>query len=215
MAVEPANVVTPDADARSVRKGDIPESLRRRYLTDTRGGPGIGYFVDTTVTVAAFRDHGHRLTATRSQPQVVRDLIAIARHRDWKVVRVQGAPEFRRDVWLSGSLAGLEVRGYRPNERDLQDLASRRERQTSRSPHRQGRDVPPRTERQSPDAAGVQARLKVVEAVVSSRIIVPAERARVLTRARDRIAGWLERGARFDDIKDVNLSKAHRHDRTR
>jgi len=154
MAVEPANVVTPDADARSVRKGDIPDALRRRYLTDTRGGPGIGYFVDTTVTVAAFRDHGRRLTATRTQPQVVRDLIAIAKHRDWTTVRVQGAPEFRRDVWLSGTLAGLEVRGYRPTERDLQDLARRKERQSSRSGHRQGHDQPTRGDRQMPDAAG-------------------------------------------------------------
>jgi hypothetical protein len=215
MAVEPANVVTPDADARSVRKGDIPDALRRRYLTDTRGGPGIGYFVDTTVTVAAFRDHGRRLTATRTQPQVVRDLIAIARHRDWKVVRVQGAPEFRREIWLSGNLAGIEVRGYRPTERDQQDLARRMERQSSRLAQRQGYDEPTRGDRKMPDTAGVQARLNVVEAVVRNRIVEPADQARVLTRARDQIAGWLERGARLNDVRDVNSPKAYRHDRSR
>ncbi|MBU1376159.1 MAG: hypothetical protein KKE02_23970 [Alphaproteobacteria bacterium] len=195
MAAEPANVVTPDADARSIRKGDIPDALRRRYLTDTRGGAGIGYFVDTTVTVAAFRDHGRRLTATRTQPQVVRDLVAIARHRDWKVVRVQGAPEFRRDIWISGSLAGLEVRGYRPTQRDLQDLARRKDRHSSASPARHVHDGRIDHERMGPDGAAVQANLKVVEAVVRNRIVEPAEQARVMAKARERIAGWLDRGA--------------------
>ena len=213
MAVEPANVVTSAAEARSVRKGDIPDNLRRRYLTDTHGGPGIGFFVDTTVTIAAFRDHGHRLTATRTQPQVVRDLIAIARHRDWKVVRVQGAPEFRRDIWLSGNLAGLEVRGYRPTQRDQQDLTRRKERQVERSAHRQGYDEPTPGDRKMQNTPDVQARLKVVEAVVRSRIVEPADQLRVMSKARERITQWLERGARLhpSEIDKQHSSRSARH----
>jgi hypothetical protein len=211
MAAERANAMSPDADARSVRKGDIPDTLRRRYLTDTRGGPGVGFFTDTTVTVAAFRDHGRRLTATHTHPQVVRDLIAVAKHRDWTVVKVQGAPEFRREVWLSGSLAGLEVRGYRATERDLQDLGRRKERQSERSAHLPGSlDVSAAADRKAQEAPGVQARLKIVEAVVRGRIVEPADQARILSAARERLASWLERGARFP-----TPVRAPGHDRTR
>lgn len=195
MPAEPANCLTPQSDARSTQKGDIPDQLRRRYLTDPDGGPGIGFFVDTTVTVAAFRDHGHRLTAARTEPQVVRDLVAIAQHRGWATVKVQGAPDFRREAWRVARLAGLEVQGYRPSARDLQDLARRQERRTDRS-----RQPPAGGSRRGPDATGAEMRMKVVEAVVRNRIVEPAEQDRILAAARDRIAGWLARGARFDDV---------------
>src|SRR3546814_9505043 len=54
--------------------------------------------------------------------EVVRDLVAIARHRGWSHVHVTGSETFRRAAWLEASRQGLEVRGYRPSERDLQEL---------------------------------------------------------------------------------------------
>lgn len=201
MPAEPANRLTPESQARSTRKGDIPDQLRRRYLTDPSGGPGIGFFVDTTVTVAAFRDHGHRLSAFRTEPQVVRDLVAIALHRGWATVRVQGAPDFCREAWRAARLAGLEVRGHKPTARDLEDLARRQERRTDRSPQPPHvSDQRSRRSREAPDGTGAQTRLEIVEAVVRNRIVEPAEQARILAAARGRIADWLERGARFDDV---------------
>jgi hypothetical protein len=37
--------------------------------------------------------------------------------------------------------------------------------------------------------------MKVVETVVRSRVVEPAEQFRILAVARQRLAGWLERGA--------------------
>src|SRR3546814_14348209 len=54
--------------------------------------------------------------------EVVRDLVAIARHRGWSHVHVTGSETFRRAAWLEASRQGLAVRGYRPTERDLQKL---------------------------------------------------------------------------------------------
>jgi hypothetical protein len=55
-------------------------------------------------------------------PNAIRDMAAIAHHRGWSIVKAQGSAEFRREAWLAGRSLGLEVRGYRPTERDLQDL---------------------------------------------------------------------------------------------
>src|SRR3546814_17717989 len=61
------------------------------------------------------------VTATESQ-EVVKDLVAIAQHRNWDRIHVTGSEEFRRSVWIEASQKGLEVRGYKPNDRDLQEL---------------------------------------------------------------------------------------------
>lgn len=193
MADNALNTLDPGVSGPAATPGDVPERLRRRYFTDERGGPGLGYYVDATVAVAAFRDHGRRLTAGRNDPNAIRDMVAIAQHRGWTIIDVRGQTAFRREAWLAGRLAGLEVRGYRPTERDVEDLRRRAER--TRAP---GRTVPLAQAIESP---GARARLRVVEAVVRDRIVEPAVQARVLETARSRIAAWLERGAHFDDVK--------------
>jgi hypothetical protein len=175
----------------TVRPGDVPDRVKRRYLRDATGGPGVGFYVDATAMAPAFRDQGRRLTTDRNDPQVVRDLVAIARHRGWTTLAVRGHSDFRREVWIAARTAGLEVRGYPPTARDLQDLARRLERQ-ARRPGR-GPAEPP-----APASPGATDRLRTVETVVRSRIAEPAEQDRVIARARERIAGWLQRGARFE-----------------
>ena len=163
--------------------------------------------MDTTVTVAAFRDHGRVLTASRTEPQVVRDLVAIARHRGWTTVRVDGADDFRRETWLTARAAGLEVRGYRPTERDRQALDRRvaaRPAQPTPAPYR---------ERAGLADPGPRTRLQIVETVVRNRIVEPADQNRILAAARGRIADWLERGARFDPLPDRKRDPDRRRER--
>ncbi len=202
-------VVEPGGRERRGKVGDVPDAMHRRYYTDDRGGPGRGFYVDATVVRPAFRDHGHRLTADRSDPNAIRDMTEIARHRGWLIVETRGSEEFRREVWLAGRHAGLEVRGYQPTERDLQELDRRRERrergelrrelqQERREERREGAEdtlAAARTRRE--DRRGA-AQMRVVEAVVRSRITDDESQRRVLDRARSRIADWLERGATFE-----------------
>jgi hypothetical protein len=127
------NALRLDGSARSTDVGDVPDALRRRYLTERgRWGGGLAYYADATLIAPSFRDRGRELVAIRSDPNTVRDLVAIAEHRGWMRVRVRGAAGFRRQVWLAGRVAGLEVDGYRPTERDRQDLVRRLEGQTRR-----------------------------------------------------------------------------------
>lgn len=181
---EDLNIVAPESERRITTAGDVPEPLRRRYLTEPRGGPGLGFYVDARIETAAFRDHGGRLTTSRNDPHVVRDLVAIAAHRGWTTISVRGHSEFRREVWLRARAAGLEVKGYRPTERDRQYADRGRDR-------RSGSPTPPR------DA---QSRLRVVEAVVRARVVEPADQSRILAAARTRLAQWLDRGARLGPL---------------
>jgi len=180
---EDLNILAPEGRPRSETQGDVPEKIQRRYLTERRGGPGLGFYADARETRAAFRDQGRRLSTDRNDPHVVRDLVAIAQHRGWTTISVRGHSEFRREVWLMARAAGLEVRGYRPSERDRQ-AADRRGREGARTT--------------SPNA---EAQMRIVESVVRARIVEPAEQSRILASARSRLASWLERGARFERVR--------------
>ncbi|HEX3365000.1 LPD7 domain-containing protein [Phenylobacterium sp.] len=142
------NTLRPDGSARSTDVGDVPDALRRRYLTKrARWGGGLAYYADATIVAPSFRDRGRELVAIRSDPNTVRDLVAIAEHRGWMRAQVRGAAGFRRQVWLAGRIAGLEVDGYRPTERDRQDLARHLERRTRRHNPAPARAPAPETSR--------------------------------------------------------------------
>lgn len=202
---ETPNTIAAGARNRSVAQGDVPESLRRRYYTDERGGAGLGFYADATVQRPAFRDEGRRLATARADPSSIRDMAAVAQHRGWTIVTARGSPEFRREAWLAGRTLGIEVRGYRPTERDVQELDRRIDRRLSaRERARRNREDEP-LRRDPPERgrdanAGARSRLRVVEAVVRDRVADPSARDRILTTARERIADWLERGARFEPL---------------
>src|ERR1700710_411447 len=120
--------IEPGGRERRGKIGDVPDVIQRRYYTDDRGGPGRGFYVDATVARPAFRDRGDQLASDRADPNAIRDMTEIARHRGWLIVTARGSPVFRREAWLAGRQAGLEVRGYQPTERDLQEIDRRRER---------------------------------------------------------------------------------------
>lgn len=199
MADDPAapNTISPGVRDRSVAEGDVPEHLRRRYYLDGRGGAGLGFYVDAQVKAPAFRDQGRQLIAARSDPNAVRDMTAIAQHRGWSIIVARGETSFRREAWLVGRSLGIEVRGYRPTERDVQEL-DRRIAWGERSPAERRRRVP-KTDRDP----GARSTLLVAEAVVRARVTDPAARQRIMSSARDRIADWLQRGARFEPPRTI------------
>lgn len=107
--------------ARSTAKGDIPAAVLDRYLIerDLRGRPER-FFRDHRATQPMFQDRGRSLVSHSAYPDAVTDMLKIARHRGWSVVRVSGDPGFRREVWIQAQALGLEVKGHRPRERDRQ-----------------------------------------------------------------------------------------------
>lgn len=110
----------------SVQRGDVPDAIKRRYFTDEPSfAPELRFYTDATGKSPAFRDIGDRVVARETSPDVIKDIVAIAQHRGWSAIEVRGQDDFRRDVWMEARTAGLQVRGYKPTDRDLQDLERR------------------------------------------------------------------------------------------
>ncbi|WP_016743835.1 LPD7 domain-containing protein [Rhizorhabdus wittichii] len=198
---------------RSISAGDIPEPLQKRYFSSTGNWSGEpAYFTTAQAKEPAFRDQGRRLITSSESEEVVRDLVAIARHRSWSNIHVTGSETFRRAAWLEASRQGLGVRGYRPNERDLQEL-DRLRRDASRNSiapatvpsvaQKSGQDEPHARERsaRSRRAAGdrneraAQSQLRIIEAVVRTALFDdPAAISRVMNVATTKLQSHIEQG---------------------
>jgi hypothetical protein len=205
---------------RSISAGDIPEPLQKRYFSSTGKWSGEpAYFTTAQAKEPAFRDQGRLITSSESE-EVVRDLVAIARHRGWSNVHVTGSETFRRAAWLEASRQGLEVRGYRPSERDLQELdrirheASRnsiaptvtapasREPDRGRRQAQEGLRRPSSAQASEKNSRAAQSQLRVIEAVVRTALLDnPEAVARVMKVANDKVQTHLQAGRHFQAAK--------------
>src|SRR5437879_282575 len=78
-----------EAAKKETRSRFVPEEIRERFI-------GIGskyYFPDG---VAAFTDHGAKLTTRSENTEVIRSLVAIAQARNWGEIRLTGTEPFRK-----------------------------------------------------------------------------------------------------------------------
>jgi hypothetical protein len=203
-----------EALSRSISAGDIPKPLQKRYFSSTGKWSGEpAYFTTAQAKEPAFRDQGRRLVTSSESEEVVRDLVAIARHRGWSNVHVTGSEAFRRAAWLEASRQGLEVRGYRPNERDLQEL-DRLRRDKSRNSIapaavpsislESGQDesqARERAARSRPATSGdrneraAQSQLRVIEAVVRTALFDnPEAISRVMKVANAKLESHIRQG---------------------
>ena len=195
------NQIDSEGRGRSTSKGDVPDTLLRRYYLDARGGPGLGFYTDARIKTARFRDLGSRLVTPRSDPNAIRDMAAVAQHRGWTVVVVHGEADFRREAWLTASALGLEVRGYQPTERDRQEL-ERRQAALTRKAARAGDGRPERGDREGrASAAAGRANMLIVETVVRARVGDRPTQDRILSAARERLASLLEQGMRIRPVE--------------
>jgi len=81
----------------------------------------------------AFTDKGSRIVSASNDERVAKAMATMVQAKGWKTITVSGHPDFRREVWMQASLQGIEVRGYKPQERDLRLLEEQRERQMKNS----------------------------------------------------------------------------------
>ena len=55
--------LSPARKGRSGTAGDVPDDLRRRYFVDARGGAGLGFYADATVTRPASAPVSRRVSS--------------------------------------------------------------------------------------------------------------------------------------------------------
>ncbi|MFT4436004.1 LPD7 domain-containing protein [Caballeronia sp. 15715] len=99
-----------------------PERVRKRYLR-----AGNQYFLKDVPYQLAFEDLGPYLVTEHNRPDVVESMVDMVAAKSWQRIRVSGHQAFRSEVWLQGTLLGIEVSGYEPKAADLARLADARQ----------------------------------------------------------------------------------------
>lgn len=139
-------VVTPEGrpdeiNQRVLLTTDLPDHVKKRFVySDTVPGQ---YFERNRKL--AFIDKGNRLATDQNAPDVIASMVSVAQAKGWKAITLKGHEEFQREAWLVASLAGLEVKGFKPSDPDLALLDNERQR-------RMGNAIQPATPAPAPVA---------------------------------------------------------------
>ena len=113
-------------------------------------------------------------------PDTVADMLKVAQHRGWSRLKVEGEEAFRREVWVQARAMGLQVKGYRPRDRD---------RSAAGQPH---------------SRAQLENRLSRVSTVVRTLIADPEAQRRLIAHAAARVGldRGPESGGRLEDRRE-------------
>jgi Large polyvalent protein-associated domain 7 len=188
-----------DAEAeRAAMIARIESSLTERYVIKRApvmiGDMKIGsteYRFRGDSSRVAFTESTFRLATDTNSPSVARSMVDLAQARDWKGLRVSGAEDFRRMVWLEATARGVKAVGYEPNVADLELLRREREaRQTNRiEPVREvgngggGSDTTAAGEKTSVRGGSRKAVVAAIDAVLVAKKVPEAKRQAVLAAA--------------------------------
>ncbi|MCP3728347.1 DUF5710 domain-containing protein [Paraburkholderia sp. CNPSo 3272] len=109
---------------------DVPAHIAARYMVkdgrfwkldgmEAGLGTSAGAQRDPTATTQPhFEDVGARLNSRQNDRSTIADMIAVAKAKNWDSIVVRGSETFRRNAWIEASLAGVDVKGFRPAESD-------------------------------------------------------------------------------------------------
>ena len=121
-------VVIPDGNPDEITKKvllstDLPDDVKKRFVySDTVPGQ----YYDRSRKLA-FIDKGSRLATDQNTPEIIASMVSIAQAKGWKAITVKGHEDFQREAWLAASLAGIEVKGFKPKEPDIARLEYERQ----------------------------------------------------------------------------------------
>lgn len=87
-------------------------SWKNRYDINVAGSKSEYFFKDTTDR--AFVETRRRVDVDTPSPQVAADIVALAAEKGWSKIKVKGEDDFKHDVWLAATKAGISVEGYSP-----------------------------------------------------------------------------------------------------
>ncbi|AMR78052.1 hypothetical protein A2G96_10020 [Cupriavidus nantongensis] len=99
---------------------DGPDTLLRgRYVRD-----GAGQYRRLGEEHIALVDDGDKIRFADKEIDTFQAASELAEAKNWQGVQVTGAEEFRAKAWFAARLAGLDVQGYEPTNKDLDRLES-------------------------------------------------------------------------------------------
>ena len=154
----------------------------------------------TPVTQPHFEDVGARLNSRQNDRATIADMVAVAKAKNWDTIVVRGSETFRRNAWIEASLAGVDVKGFKPAESDEALLeAARRERAalTIRVGASPAPAPAPKASPASANPAPAQANTKpqatAAAPVAASAAAAPGEAPKTVAQLREVLEKSLER----------------------
>ncbi|WP_227272024.1 LPD7 domain-containing protein [Roseobacter weihaiensis] len=121
-------VVEPGADLKLAPDDKFarPRGFDERFVVTQRGNTQELYrgYDDKT---PAIQDQGDSLKTKNADRATAMDMVELAAHRGWSRMNVKGPEDFRREMWIEGTAQGIDVRGYRPNDKDKAEADRRAE----------------------------------------------------------------------------------------
>jgi len=171
---------------------DVPAHIAARYMVkDGRFwkldglaaglGTSSGAQRDPTATTQPhFEDVGARLNSRQNDRATIADMVTVAKAKNWDSIVVRGSETFRRNAWIEASLAGVDVKGFKPAESDEALLeAAQRERAalTIKAGTSPARDVAQKTNPAKENPAAAPSNPKPEAAASAARFSPAADMA--------------------------------------
>lgn len=185
---------------RSRRIEQIEAALNDRYLIKhapvTLGAVSLGqteYRFRGDTSRIAFTESTFKLATDTNSPSVARSMVDVAEARGWRSLRISGAEEFRRMVWMEASIRGVKTQGYEPVPGDV---ASMRKEQLARQINQLEPLPTPGSSAQAP-AQGTGSRktvLAAIEALLVAKGVPEQKREAVLAAATEQLAQAKQNG---------------------
>lgn len=97
----------------------VPESVSRNFKTDAPG-----QYIDIVSGDLMFVDRGGSMMTLGIEEKTVASMVQLAKEKNWEYITLRGSDEFKRAAWLEAALHGMPVRGYQPDQRDI-DLSEK------------------------------------------------------------------------------------------
>jgi hypothetical protein len=115
-----------DHEARNDNK-EYLKTLDLVFVKDTENGQYIwkNQFEKNEKRVVAFVEHVDKITAHSNNKTALKAMAQASVAKFGNNFKVTGGNEFRREMWLQGSLLGANVSGYEPTAKDIDDLQKR------------------------------------------------------------------------------------------
>ena len=124
--IEAADAPVPAISSESNVENDpfaLPGEIEKKYLVKREAQ--IQKLFRQNEKLPAIIDRGGSLRALGSDADTVRDIVDIALHREWSLLKLRGSKTFRQEAWIEATARGLKVEGYLPSEFDIQEAIQR------------------------------------------------------------------------------------------
>ena len=114
---------------------DLPENLRNNYILKVKNralqDEKINYYDKSDTTTIAFEDRKTGLHTSKEDEKTINAMLDLAQSKGWSSINLKGTEAFKRQAWLEASIRGIEVKGFKPSEKDMAELEARQEQRSN------------------------------------------------------------------------------------